>query len=776
MANEIGSTLLNSMTSTGFDVSNMAKVLAEAEVASQRSIVEKGSTKATTELDALKYLELNLQAFNSYVKDLSDPKLFNTKEATSSNEAVVRVVADEKASVGNFNIESKQLAQAHNIITNTSYSSANDSIGTGSLSISVGGQTYDPIVIDSSNNTLDSLKRSINSGDYGVTASVINNGGTYQMMFTSKQTGAAGEISMSGIPDLENFTATAEAQDAVMVLNGLSITNSSNTFDEVVEGVSFTLNSAAIGQTQTINISQDPSKVTDAVKSFVDVYNQMETILGELSKYDKKDLTKEQLESDEYKFYGNLAGNSTLKEVRNDMKQALSGAVGELTGDFYTLGTVGIKFERDGTLSLNEEVLKNAAATNLEGLSKMFTKGGSSNDGLIDVLSSSAKTQTGNYDLNITQVATRAATDAIAVTLGTDEQVSGNKVTDNTAALKIGAGASFDLTINGVNNTIGLNPQTYSNRQDLLAAMQGEIDSQFGAGIATINFDVAQSRFEIQAANGQGSLSMNNVTGLDAQGFKTGASYAGQKMMDLTSAESFDIKVDDSTTASVSLAAGRYTMEDLAFQLTNNVNNNTDIKASGNSVNIATNAANELVMTSNRYGGFSSLDITNVTNNSGKSFGIGDSAKTGLSVDGTITTASGVMNIGAYADQKDGRKINISDFAFIGDKPAEVRGLSFEVLGGGLGPRGQISFTDGFASRLESTINSFFEKETGVVSRKTESLTNKLEEYGERTKSLDLRYEKLEMKYRMQFSMLQSILSQSQSTRDSLTAQFAPRN
>ncbi|WP_127470463.1 flagellar filament capping protein FliD [Thiomicrorhabdus aquaedulcis] len=784
MANEIGSTLLNSITNSTFDVGSMAKVLAEADVAGQRSIVERGTTRATTELDALKYLELNLQAFNSYVQDLSDPALFNEKKALSSNESVIKVTADETASLGSFSIESKQLAQAHNIITNSSYSSPYDTIASGSLTISVGGQVFEPIVIDAANNNLDALKRTINSGDYGVTASVINNAGSYQMMFTSKQTGAASEISLSGIAELESFTTTAQAQDAVMVLNGLTISNSSNTFNEVVEGVSFSLNSVAVGQTQSVNISQDPSKVTDAVKSFVDVYNQMDTILDELAKYDTFDLTPEQLESDQYKFYGDLAGNSTLREVRSNIKSALSGAIEEVSGNFNALSSIGMKFTLDGQLELDESILNSVASNNMEALGQLFAKGGTSSDGLVNVLSSSSKTQAGSYALNITQLATRATTDAMGVTLGTDEQVSLTRVTDNLAALSVGSGATFSLTLGDgsdpVNTkTLNITQGSYASLQDLATEMQTQIDTGFGVGMMAVSFDTAQSRFEIKAANLQGAVSLNSATGLDAQGFKTGNVYTGQKMLDLTAAESFDIKIDDSTTANISLASGRYTLEDLAYQLTNNINNNADIKASGNSVNIAANATgSNLVMTSNRYGGYSSLNITGATNASGINFGVVDTGtvKTGLSVDGTLTTASGTINIGAYADQKDGRKINISDYAFIGAEPAEVRGLSFEVLGGNLGARGEITFAQGFASRLEAMINGFFEKDTGLISRKTDSLSTKIDSYDERNKTLDLRYEKMEMKYRLQFSMLQSILSQSQSTRDSLTAQFSNNN
>ena len=120
MANEIGSTLLNSLTKSTFDIGNMSKVISEAEVAGPRAIVERGQTKATTELDALKYLQTNLDAFNTYVEDISSPSLFSEKQVSSSNEAVVSVTAAEDAAVGTYSIESRQLAQTHTQISNKS--------------------------------------------------------------------------------------------------------------------------------------------------------------------------------------------------------------------------------------------------------------------------------------------------------------------------------------------------------------------------------------------------------------------------------------------------------------------------------------------------------------------------------------------------------------------------------------------------------------------------------------------------------------------------------
>ena len=112
MANEIGSTLLNSLTNSTFDVGNMAKVLAEAEVSSQRSIVEKGSTKASTELGALKYLELNLNAFNSYVADLASPDIFLEKQATSTAETAGTVPPAPTVLVGRLLVVSWHFPRA----------------------------------------------------------------------------------------------------------------------------------------------------------------------------------------------------------------------------------------------------------------------------------------------------------------------------------------------------------------------------------------------------------------------------------------------------------------------------------------------------------------------------------------------------------------------------------------------------------------------------------------------------------------------------------------
>ncbi|PIQ05159.1 MAG: flagellar hook-associated 2-like protein, partial [Piscirickettsiaceae bacterium CG18_big_fil_WC_8_21_14_2_50_44_103] len=223
------------------------------------------------------------------------------------------------------------------------------------------------------------------------------------------------------------------------------------------------------------------------------------------------------------------------------------------------------------------------------------------------------------------------------------------------------------------------------------SALQGALDTAYGGNVATVSYDVAQSRFEFAANVGQGAVSVNASTGLVNQGFQEATVYAGEGLVDLTAAPaSFDIKVDDSISTTINIAQERYTLNELASVMTTNINANTDVSSMGNSVTVsATGGA--LSIASNRFGGFSSIDVTNVSAGFANAGFAADLSAAGQSVDGTLTTASGTINIGAYADSKDGRRINISDFAVIGGNDAEVRGLSFEILGGAIGARGDLS-------------------------------------------------------------------------------------
>lgn len=784
--NEVGTTLLNSLTNSTFDIGNMAKTLAEAEVAGPRSIVERNQDKASTELDALNYLRLNLEAFNSYVTDLSNPETFSQKTATSSDENAVSVAITGNVTESNYQIESRQLAQYHTQVVNKAYSSPYDVVSNGTLDIEVGGEVQS-ITVDGSNNSLQGLKEYINAGDFGVTASVINNAGSYQLMFTSKQQGAAGEVTVSGLPDFDNagYTTTSEAQDAIMVVNGLEVANNSNTFDEVIEGVSFTLNSAVAGQNNNVAISNDSEGAVESIQTFVEIYNQLHTIKEELSSYDTSELTEEQLESEEYQFYGDLAGNSTLKQAVSQIDQAMIGVIEEIPGNFNSLISIGISKNLDGELELDEEVLNGVVDDNFDALKSLFSTGGSSEDNLINVLDGSDKTITGTYQLEVTQLAERAlVTSGLATFDATgDEKVAGNRINNAETSLQIETGAQLNMLLDGVNSApVNLTAGNFATKDDVATQIQSDIDAALGAGVVSFFYDTKQARFEIEALAGNTLDVADTSVGLDNQGFITGNVYEGESVINLSAAPvNFEIAVDDSDPATITLGAERYTHSELASAMANAINNNSTIKESGNSVSVSSDGS-AFSIASTRFGGFSEIDITAVSAGMANS-GLAIASDQGQNVDGTITTATGTLNIGAYADSQDGRIISISDFAVINGEAAEVQGLKFQVLGGAydvgnnlITDRGDLSFAKGFGTRLEEAISGLFDEDTGVIERRVNTLGEKLEEYSEKNEDIDTRYALLEQKYQMQFAMLQSILSQAEATRNQLSAQFSSNN
>lgn len=671
MSNEIGSALVNRLSNSGIDSGNMAKVLAEAEVAGPRSIIDRAEKRILQETSGLTYLKTNLEAFNSYTKDLATNDLFKKFSASSSNESVMGVTISGSPVPGSYNFTSEQLATSHTIVAKQKFASPNSAIQEGVLKLNIAGQNHD-IQVSASNASLAGLRDTINSGNFGISASVVNVGGEYQMMFSANNTGAANAFTItSGDPDEDppippipgfesddDFQITSQAQDAEVTFNGLAVSSATNTFDELLPGLSLQLKSEQPGVSQTISVGRDTEGAMEAVKDFVFVYNQLRDIFKDVSSYDK--LSAEDREKPENEFTGLLAGSSLVRDLRSQIRESLTGAVAGLGGAYQSLADVGITLDLKGEMSLDEGRLSSALNGDIDSVSRLFAKGGYAADPFINVLGSSDRTQAGSYDINITQLAERAS-------------VVGGEAVDPANIVLVSA--------------------------------------------------------------------------------------------------SFDVKLDQGTSVNIELADGTYSMSQLS-QLMQTAINNSPAASTGARASVGIEDGNKLTFTSERFGGNSLIELTGFTNMAVAGL-TADLTDTGQNVDGTMTMSDGsTLNIGAFADQQDGRKVKVSDFAFAGGNPAEVRGLEFEVLGGAIDARGTVDFTQGFASRLYETINNNVEKQGGLVSQRLESLELRNERLEERREKIDLRYEKLEMKYRLQFSTLQSILAGMDQTRSFLDATY----
>jgi len=233
--------------------------------------------------------------------------------------------------------------------------------------------------------SLEGLRDAINgNADIGVMASLVNDGGAspYRLVLNSTQTGAAssmriavtdaavppdaaapaltslqGLLNHNGVAGLQQTTA---ASNAALTVNGIAIVSSTNTVKEAVQGVTMTLAKTGLS---TLAVSRDNASVESAVGAFVTAYNTLQSTATQLTRYD---VAK--------KSGAALVGDSTLRSIQTSIRSALNTPQ---AGDLKVLSSVGVSFQKDGTLVFDATKLGAAYAGNREAVVQLFAGTGS---------------------------------------------------------------------------------------------------------------------------------------------------------------------------------------------------------------------------------------------------------------------------------------------------------------------------------------------------------------------------------------------------------------
>jgi len=306
---------------------------------------------------------------------------FQKKTASSSDASVLSVSASSAASAGNLDIVVDSLASAQTV-QSTSFTASTAAIGTGTLTISAGGKTTS-IVVDGTNNTLSGLRDTINDADGNVTATIVNVGAAtadYRLILRSKNTGIANAVTVAGTltgaadPFAGGGQIVQTAADAVFSVNGLTVRRSSNKVSDVVAGLSISLVGEGdrdgiveiTDRAAQIAVSADSSSVISSVKNVVESFNAVSKIVNDQFTLDPN--TNRQ---------GSTSGDASLRGVIARLRAELSRPGGFGVGYKY-LSDVGISFQKDGSLALDEAKFSEALADDPTAVGRLFlaTEGG----------------------------------------------------------------------------------------------------------------------------------------------------------------------------------------------------------------------------------------------------------------------------------------------------------------------------------------------------------------------------------------------------------------
>jgi flagellar hook-associated protein 2 len=359
---------------SGLDVESIISQL----VALERRPIDKLDSKRSiinAQISAYGSLKSKISAFESAMAALSQASSFKKFSGTSSDEDIFTAKVDSSAARGSFAIDVQALA-ARDKISAGPYASIDTQIGTGTLTISVGDESFD-IDVDSSNNTVSGLRDAINSAsdNTGVTASLVNSDAGYRLILSSDQTGTANALTVtvsgdgdgnntdtSGLSSLaydvsggvSNASAITTAKDAVISIDGFTVTNSSNTFADALQGVTFTAKSLG---TASLDVQRDDDAIVESVNSFVEAFNALRTEI--------KTQRAGQLEAD-----------STLLSIERGIVDVLNSGSAITGSAFSYLIQAGISIDKDGVMQMEEEDVLSALNSDFNSFVSLFAADG----------------------------------------------------------------------------------------------------------------------------------------------------------------------------------------------------------------------------------------------------------------------------------------------------------------------------------------------------------------------------------------------------------------
>lgn len=367
---------------SGIDINSLVSDLVSAEGAPKIALFDKKEATLSAQISAYGLFKSALSDLQSSFAALADDNTYITRSATSSDKTKFTATADATAAFGSYDLEITQLAEAHKL-SSSGFTDTSTVVGTGSLTLAVGSDSF-TITLDDDNKTLGGIRDAINNdpNNTGITATIINVddgvGGTEsRLVLTSDDTGADNNITVTAINggegDLQqlvydplpgsgvtNLVERNPAQDAIVLIDNQTVSSSSNTLSNPIEGISISLLDADPGNQMTLNIELNSTTVKSAISTLVENYNNyVETQQG-ITGYAETGS-------------GALIGDALTRSASNQIRSQVTQSVDSITTELNSLAALGIVSDRNGFLIIDGSKLDEAIADDIDSVKALFS-------------------------------------------------------------------------------------------------------------------------------------------------------------------------------------------------------------------------------------------------------------------------------------------------------------------------------------------------------------------------------------------------------------------
>lgn len=363
---------------SGIDIAALVADLANASRAPREAAIAKREQANTAQVSTLASLKNALDSFATSLETLSSGGSLSTQPVVS-DAAVLGASASRGASLDGFSgqIEVVRLATAQSMVSG-GIADAGAPIGQGDLTLTVGGVAH-TITIGAANDSLSGLAAAINAAGKGVTATILRDGGMSKLVLRGPS-GAAGAFSLSGGPAMTQVQA---AGDAELTIDGVGITRASNRIDDLFAGVTIDLKKTG---SVTLSTERPTAALKQAVYDFASAYNQLESALDNAGASGLEGTP------------GPLRGSSALRDMRAQLAALVATRLS--TGDGpQSLGEIGLKTGRDGSLSVDATLLDSAIASHPQSVERLFSPAIAVNSTLVRVTSVAGAVKPGTYTI-----------------------------------------------------------------------------------------------------------------------------------------------------------------------------------------------------------------------------------------------------------------------------------------------------------------------------------------------------------------------------------------
>lgn len=374
---------------SGLAVSDIVDALVNAEQAPAEARLDTKENNLTTDISAVGALKSALEKVQDSMANLGDIDNYQKREISGEDD-FISLTSDKNAQPGSYSVKVNSLATEHKVLSQAF--DPETAVGEGTMTLTSGENSFDIEVSDTA--TLSEIRDAINDSvdNDSVNATIITDDEGQHLVFSAKNSGAENEIKIevndadgdninnNGLSRLafdssagiENSEEVIQATDASITIDGrLTVSSSSNTFDDVIDGITITVNKSHSidDDVSNLSVTENNNNIEEGLNSFIESYNELLNLSNTLG-------------SSTADGAGVMAGDSLLRGVMSKLRSEITESIDLGNGDSLSLLQLGVSSDQYGVLSFDKEKLDEQLENDVDLVQKFFIGDAADDDDL----------------------------------------------------------------------------------------------------------------------------------------------------------------------------------------------------------------------------------------------------------------------------------------------------------------------------------------------------------------------------------------------------------